>query len=335
MKSALRTAVGVSACFLASAQNEQATLSTQGVQGTVDIFQSRHEDRDLRHTVPPVITPRGCTYEFDHGTTTFVDEIFCPDWCGAEQDFTFTTTTLCDEDGNCESFADCRVIGCTDDCGPGVGDCPCDTSLTSLEAVCDVVCVPDVPTTPPPTGAPIAPVAPPTDAPVAMPVATTPMPVATTPMPVATTPMPVPVPTTPAPVETPTPDCFSDTTLLLEFVIQADPSQVTTYTLCPNTVFDIGRLDGMDGDVVDGMAPLVARSNSHYICGDDGSVSNSCVFRGGQVQVFSSYAYFSESTTNCLIKGVTFESSDGAGASLGNVGEITFEDCIFKVCSRC
>ena len=322
--------------ILARAQRKSFPLTTSlSVKDTVDSFQSRHEDRDLRHTVPPVITPRGCTYEFDHGTTTFVDEIFCPDWCGDGQDFTFTTTTLCDASGDCESFADCRVIGCTDDCGPGVNDCPCDTALASFEAVCDDVCLPG-------TEAPVAyptqaPVPPPTDAPVAMPVPmpVTPAPVAPEPTPVTPAPVaPEPTPVTPAPVApepTPSIECFSDTTALLQEVTQADTSEVTTYTLCPNTVFDIGRLDGLDGTVVGGMAPLVARSNTHYVCGENGSVADNCVFRGGQVQVFSSFSFFSESTTDCLIKGMTFEDANGAGASLGNVGDITFEDCIFRV----
>jgi hypothetical protein len=85
------------------------------------------------------------------------------------------------------------------------------------------------------------------------------------------------------------------------------------------------------GGVVNGMAPLVVRSNTHYVCGDDGSSANSCVLRGGQVQALSSYGMFSEAATNCLFKGITFQNATGAGASLANVGDVTFDDCIFKV----
>lgn len=133
--------------------NKNHSVLSLGVQEYVDSFMSRHAKRELLHEVPPIIAPRGCNYDFTHGTEVLVDEIFCPNWCGDGQDFTFTTTTLCKGD-DCENFNDCRVNGCTDNCGPGANDCPCDSQLRFFEEVCEFVCKDEPIATSLPTRAP-------------------------------------------------------------------------------------------------------------------------------------------------------------------------------------
>jgi len=156
-----------------------------------DMMNTRNQPGDLpeTHQIPPEV-PEGCDYAFNHGSTVFTDEVSCPNWCGDGRNFLFTVTTLC-SGSVCESFDDCRIDGCTDECSDDPGGCPCATM--DFDAVCAATCPAeptgspvmapvqtDAPTTAPvetdaPTSAPVetdAPVAAPveTDAPVAAPV---------------------------------------------------------------------------------------------------------------------------------------------------------------------
>jgi hypothetical protein len=139
-----------------------------------------------------------------------------------------------------------------------------------------------------------------------------------------------PAPTANLPVD---PDCFSNTTLLLETVLAQDTDTLQVYSLCRDTVFDIGTLEA-DGTITGGMAPLLVRSDTYYTCGPaPGALENNCKFQGGLVQVFSSPAVFGdEHATNARIHGVAFT---GTGAQSGGVlaqgGDVTFQDCAFEV----
>ncbi len=143
------------------------------------------------HSIPPSVTPPGCSYSFQHADAVFMDEIFCPGYCGTGRDFTYTVTSVC-SGNNCDTFTDCRVKGCNDDCGDMVGDCSC-TAVgfdSILNNVCDDVCV----------AAPVAPVAPPIAGPVpaAAPVPTPALPTPALPTPVAS-PVAIPTPALPTP----------------------------------------------------------------------------------------------------------------------------------------
>jgi hypothetical protein len=66
-------------------------------------YETTNTDGELTDTVPPVWTPVGCEYDFRHDSNVFVDQLFCPDWCGDGQDFTFMVRTSFTDD--CETFA--------------------------------------------------------------------------------------------------------------------------------------------------------------------------------------------------------------------------------------
>lgn len=141
---------------------------------------------------------------------------------------------------------------------------------------------------------------------------------------------------TPAPTITPViivPDCFSNTTTLFHFMKQeANPVASYVYTLCPNTVFDIGFLDEMGECCVRGMNALFAKSKSHIKCGESGSSNNNCTLLGGQVQVASGPTFFDEdAATEVVFQGITFEAAVDTGVLLAHRGDVTFIDCIFKV----
>jgi hypothetical protein len=124
------------------------------------------------HSIPPSAVPPGCDYTFDHGDAILIDEISCPDWCGAGNDFVFTVSTICVGEV-CETANDCRIAGCTDDCGSGIDDCPCATF--DFDEVCDATCPsPTSAPTPVPTLAPTpVPTPVPTSSPTAAPVTPT------------------------------------------------------------------------------------------------------------------------------------------------------------------
>ena len=112
---------------------------------------------------------------------------------------------------------------------------------------------------------------------------------------------------------------------------QANPEVDNVYTLCSNTVFDIGVDDEEGNCCVDGMSRLYARNRTHIKCGGSGSSNNNCTIMGGQIQLLSRPQTFGETASTAVIfQGITFEAAEDTGVLLGNGGDITFVDCIFK-----
>lgn len=157
------------------------------------------------HSIPPSLTPPGCAYSFQHTDAVFMDEIYCPGYCGTGRDFTYTVTTVC-SGNDCDTFTDCRVKGCNDACGEMVNDCACTSQ--GFDAIFDNVCD-DVCTAGPVAPPVLPPIAGPTPAlPVAVPTPALPVAVPTPALPVAvpTPALPVVVPTPALPVAVPTPE---------------------------------------------------------------------------------------------------------------------------------
>lgn len=135
----------------------------------------------------------------------------------------------------------------------------------------------------------------------------------------------------PTPFKAPESGCYTDLNKVANRVATKNAFQVETYTLCPNTVYKIGFL-GNGGITEDGFPALTLRQNTRYICGEDGKSSNNCVITGGQFQLLSTYGSFNtEVKANILIKGITFQDGESAGALLVAPGDVIFEDCIFRV----
>lgn len=104
---------------------------------------------------------------------------------------------------------------------------------------------------------------------------------------------------------------LSPTSAPTAFCYGKDPSTQEIIIIFPNT-------------------PLHLRSNTRYLCGEDGSSSNDCRLVGGSYQLLSSPRLFDfEDTIGVLVQGLTFEDSRIAGAVLSNAGDVTFVDCLF------
>lgn len=188
-----------------------------------------YEPRRLSHTLPSFIVPRDCNYSAINHTptsTTPVDQMVCPDRCGAGRTFTLRIETQCDrpyqEAGRvCSSVITCAVTGCTS----GAQTCP-PVELLDLDAALDEACTalcgsapaPSPVVAPVPVVTPvIAPVVPPNTAPAPAaipPPVVSPVIIPTAPVAIPTTPvfMPSPIagpvaPVAPvAPVFAPVPD---------------------------------------------------------------------------------------------------------------------------------
>lgn len=149
-----------------------------------------------------------------------------------------------------------------------------------------------------------------------------------------------PVPLTGSPSSLPTPvvteeptfsprECYSNLTVLTEIEERQDPFTFREYILCPNTVFKLGFTRDFVC-CVDGMTPIIPRSNSHYKCGEDGSIENNCTLVGGESGVLSTPAVFDEVVSDVTIQGIHFERQT-VGVLLASPGDITFIDCEFSV----
>ena len=118
-------------------------------------------------------------------------------------------------------------------------------------------------------------------------------------------------------------ECYDNTTELLLHQSHATAEERKVYTLCPNTIIYLGPTQ----------SPLVARSNTHYVCGPDGSAANNCVLSGGENQFRSSEDVFEgeSAATEVIVQGITFENADHIAILLESAGDVTFLDCVIRV----
>jgi hypothetical protein len=120
-------------------------------------------------------------------------------------------------------------------------------------------------------------------------------------------------------------------------VDDADTTTVRTYTLCPNTTFQPGRVNQETGEISGGDFPLVCRRNCRIKCGDNGSSDNNCSIDGvaGTYGIFMiPYLVFEdkpEDASNIIVEGVTVEGFKGSGQiptlAASPKGAVTFKDC--------
>jgi hypothetical protein len=127
-------------------------------------------------------------------------------------------------------------------------------------------------------------------------------------------------------------DCYDNITVLQLHLNQKDPLLAETFTLCPNTTFEIGY-DCYGGGKYcrDGQSPLLPRSNSRINCGDDGKAENNCIVMGGKIQMMFDYFAYFEQSENAEVNGVTFANSEYSSVVLFNGGDIRFRNCVFMV----
>lgn len=112
------------------------------------------------------------------------------------------------------------------------------------------------------------------------------------------------------------------------------PAQEHVYKICPNTVVNVGRMDGSGDCCIDGDYSLFLRNKSTVQCGDFGRVEDNCVLSGGTTQLFFVPNLFGDGMAeNVKVKGLTFQNAEIVSVTLANQGDITFDDCLWKVCA--
>jgi hypothetical protein len=127
-------------------------------------------------------------------------------------------------------------------------------------------------------------------------------------------------------------DCFSNTTDIFDHLVDAAPFSTNTYVLCPDTVYNIGFTDSQGSCCEDGDLPLMAKTNTKFQCGQDGSSKNNCTLVGGTMQLLITPLTFGETeATNVIIQGITFTKAGLTTTAPALAGDYTFVDCIFEV----
>jgi hypothetical protein len=138
--------------------------------------------------------------------------------------------------------------------------------------------------------------------------------------------------TPPSTNTTNTTKCWSNSTEIFNDLQASPPFKPNEYILCPNTTFTIGFRNSNGLCCVNGDVPLVARTNTVYKCGHNGSSANKCIFDGGEFQVQISPVGLSETTaTGAEFHGITFRRPTTSTVLAAQSGDFTFVDCIFKV----
>jgi hypothetical protein len=126
------------------------------------------------------------------------------------------------------------------------------------------------------------------------------------------------------------PDCYTDLNIVHQRERNTrDVSTVRTYVLCPDTEYVLGRTNAQ-GEIIGGFNAFAPRPNVHYKCGDDGSSANNCIIRDGDLAIASIAG--DPVHSNVVFEGLTIEENYFAGAFFNRPGDITFVDCIFRVC---
>lgn len=117
-------------------------------------------------------------------------------------------------------------------------------------------------------------------------------------------------------------------------IIQRDDLLFTQkrFVMCPGTVMNVGFIVAGVG-VNQGNAPIVARSNTEFLCGEDGKPENNCIFRSGDFGVVAVPIFFRQdlSISNVIIRGFTFEGQNQYSFFTASPGDIMIQDCIFRV----
>ena len=127
-------------------------------------------------------------------------------------------------------------------------------------------------------------------------------------------------------------NCWDNTTKIWVDMNATSAYEPKTYVLCPHRTYQIG-FSYRDGTCcTEGDAPLSARSNVRFLCGEDGRAENNCVFTGGIAQfVASNLLWGGADVFNVQVEGLTFTQAMVSSILIGNKGFIEFKNCVVRV----
>lgn len=112
-----------------------------------------------------------------------------------------------------------------------------------------------------------------------------------------------------------------------------DDTKLRRYVLCPNTEYYVALNFDENGSPLDGQYPIpIGRPNIHVLCGEDGRSQNNCQLVRGLVHVGVVDEFGTGSVaSNVLLQGLTFFRATSVNIIAMIGGDITVQDCVFKV----
>ena len=114
----------------------------------------------------------------------------------------------------------------------------------------------------------------------------------------------------------------------------ADFTQLLEVRLCPNKNFVVSKEVWWYEPWLGKEPPLIAQSNLHIKCGQNGSLTDRCVVWGGaslMLNVYSTQAPGERAARGVVVEGITFEQGLQSLLDLRSAGDITFRNCLFRV----
>lgn len=126
-------------------------------------------------------------------------------------------------------------------------------------------------------------------------------------------------------------ECWDNFTEVFLDLSRKAPFSTNTYIICPNQSHDIGfRL--ANGECCEGGEyPMVPRANTHYKCGEDGSLANNCTLLGGSFHILFNDFIFGEELTGVTVSGFNFVRPQLHSVLAVGSGDLTIFDCVIKV----
>jgi len=143
---------------------------------------------------------------------------------------------------------------------------------------------------------------------------------------------PTMAPTTPTMPPSTAEGCYNDLDSIYLLISDDDMLfQQKRFVICPGSVMEVGFL--VPGVGIDqGQSPLIPRSNTEFLCGEDGKSENNCIIKGGDFGLIAVPVFFRQdlSINNVQIKGFTFEGQVQYASFVASAGDIAFIDCVFR-----
>ena len=144
--------------------------------------------------------------------------------------------------------------------------------------------------------------------------------------------IPTPSPTLP-PEEV---QCIGTTLALKNKVLNKKANVPMDIQLCKRTPLIVKLILEPDKPEIGTHPPVLAASNTHVRCGEDGSLLDECIIRGdefeGTTLLLSPERFNNQlAVTNVTFEGLAFEHGLDSMMELMNGGEVTFRNCLFRV----
>ena len=105
-------------------------------------------------------------------------------------------------------------------------------------------------------------------------------------------------------------NCINNLNQIADNEKNVNTNQQRTYHLCPNTNYDMAKID-FHNEFVRGQKPISAQPNLRVVCGNDGRLQDNCVLRGGDLHIDATDLYGRRKrAANVYFEGITFADTE-------------------------